>query len=206
MVVATALCPFPTEAFTMLSPRSSPSEMLATSGDTYPNGRVARARPLSQMKAKEEDTDGKSRGLLDSVSIGDFQLPFSAASFEVSNGMVNDGPFAWMTPYLGLFGYKEGNTLVGAVPQGASSSSNLSGEEVAERRRLADEELTNISPEERERRADSADVLLRVSAAYAAYSSLILDDGSIGGHLSRFAILPLLFFYRGLDLSAKSGL
>jgi len=137
----------------------------------------------------------------------DFQLPFTPAKVSLENGLKNDGPFAWMVPYVDLFGYRKGKTLVGAMPKDNESSSvTLSQEEMAARRVQAEEELTNISPEERERRAQAATVALQAAGAYAALSSLILDDGSFVGHLYRFAVLPFLFAWRGFDLSAKSGL
>ena len=82
----------------------------------------------------------------------------------------------------------------------------LTQEEISERRAAAERDLTNISPEERERRAEVAQVALKVCGGYAIFSSLVLDNGDIGGHFARFLVIFPLFVYRGYDLSAKSGL
>ena len=112
-----------------------------------------------------------------------------------------------MVTYVDLFGYRPGKTLVGAIPQDSSMSSpKLTPEEIQQRAEEAERDLTNISPEERERRAAGAEIALKVAGGYAIVSSLLLDDGSLGGHLARFAVLLPLFFWRGYSLSAQSGL
>ena len=146
-----------------------------------------------------------------SYSFEDFKLPFSQTSVQLENGLKNDGPFAWMAPYVDLFGYRTGKSLVGAIPTDPQASPDydtlkLSQEEISERRAAAERDLTNISPEEKERRAEVAQVALKVCGAYAIFSSLILDDGGIGGHAARFAVILPLFAWRGYDLSAKEGL
>ena len=110
-----------------------------------------------------------------------------------------------MVTYVDLFGYRPGKTLVGAIPQDTSNS-KLTPEEIQQRAEDAERDLTNISPEERERRAAGAEIALKVAGAYAVVSSLLLDDGNSGGHLARFAVLLPLFFWRGYSLSAQSGL
>jgi hypothetical protein len=109
-----------------------------------------------------------------------------------------------MVTYLNLIGFKEGNTLVGVVP--TSPTEKLSDEEALALRKKATEELTNIGPEERERRAKLGKILLLDAAGYAAFSAIFLDDGSITGHLAKFAVVAPLFFGRGFQLSAESGL
>ena len=111
-----------------------------------------------------------------------------------------------MVTYVDLFGYRPGKTLVGAIPQDSMSSPKLTPEEIQQRAEDAERDLTNISPEERERRAAGAEIALKVAGAYAVVSSLLLDDGNSGGHLARFAVLLPLFFWRGYSLSAQSGL
>ena len=166
-----------------------------------------KADTSSTSDSSESKSSPSSSSLGGNFAFEDFQLPFTPAKVSLENGLKNDGPFAWMVPYVDLFGYRKGKTLVGAIPQDSeSSSATLSEEEKAARRAQAEEELTNISPEERERRAQSATVALQAAGAYAALSSLILDDGSFVGHLYRFAVLPFLLAWRGFDLSAKSGL
>lgn len=146
-----------------------------------------------------------------SFNFEDFQPPFAQASVKLANGLTNNGPFAWMAPYVDLFGYRPGKALVGAIPQDPTASPDyntltLTPSEISERRAAAEQDLTNISPEERERRAGAAEVALKACGAYAIFSSLILDHDDIAGHLARFLIILPLFAWRGLDLSAKSGL
>jgi len=143
----------------------------------------------------------KSSNLQD-LSMSDL-IPFSGVTYDLGN-VSNDGPFAWMVTYLNLIGFKEGNTLVGAMP--TSPTKKLSDEEALAMREKATEELTNIGPEERERRAKLGKILLVVAAGYAAISAIFLDDGSITGHLAKFAVVAPLFFGRGFQLSAESGL
>ena len=141
-----------------------------------------------------------------SYSFADFKPPFAQTSVQLENGMINDGPFAWMATYTNLFGYRIGKSLVGAIPTDIKASPELTQEEISDRRAAAERDLTNISPEERGRRAEVANVALKVCGVYAIFSSLILDDGGVGGHFARFAVILPLFVYRGYDLSAKSGL
>ena len=112
-----------------------------------------------------------------------------------------------MVTHVDLFGYRPGKTLVGAIPLDSSMSSpKLTPEEKQKRAEDAERDLTNISPEERERRAAGAEIALKVAGVYAIVSSLLLDDGSFGGHLARFPVLLPLVFWRGYSLSAQSGL
>mmetsp|Transcript_18615 Transcript_18615/g.53510 ORF Transcript_18615/g.53510 Transcript_18615/m.53510 type:complete len:373 (-) Transcript_18615:244-1362(-) len=157
------------------------------------------------VKASKSASDGG--GFLGaSYKFEDFKPPFADTSVKLANGLVNDGPFAWLVTYVDLFGYRPGKTLVGAIPQDATSSTILSPSEISERRAAAERDLTNISPEERQRRAELAELALKVAGAYAIFSGLVLDDGGFGGHLARFLVLLPLFAWRGYDLSAKSGL
>lgn len=142
-------------------------------------------------------------------------VPFAPISVPLENGMVNDGPFAWLAPYLDIFGIKKGRDLGdyssrllaggAALPSKVVTSDDA---DVTSALRIrSDEDLTNISLDERERRARLAEVCLGITVAYAFVSSVFLDDGySFSGHLSRFAILLPLFSWRGLVLSAESGL
>lgn len=156
-------------------------------------------------------SDGGGGFLGGSYSFADFKPPFAQTSVQLESGLKNDGPFAWMTPYVDLFGYRPGKSLVGAIPTDIKASPDygtlkLTQEEISDRRVAAERDLTNISPEERQRRAEVAQVALKVCGVYAIFSSLILDDGGVGGHFARFAVILPLFAYRGYDLSAKSGL
>lgn len=163
-------------------------------------------------ESKSAAAGGEGGGFLGgSYSFADFKPPFAKTSVTLSNGLENDGPFAWMAPYVDLFGYRQGKSLVGAIPTDIKASPDydtlkLTQEQISERRAAAERDLTNISPEERERRAEVAQVALKVCGAYAIFSSLILDGGDAGGHFARFLVLLPLFAWRGYDLSAKSGL
>lgn len=132
-------------------------------------------------------------------------IPFTpGVSFDFDN-VTNDGLFAWMVPYLNIIGYKRGNTLVGGMPTKTMTSS-MSKEEISAIKKEALETMTNIGPAERERRSSLGRSFLVAAALYAATSALFLDDGSLLGHLTRFAVLPLLFAGRGLQTSGNTGL
>ena len=120
----------------------------------------------------------------------------------------NDGMFSWMIPYLGMIGMNDGRTLkYGFLTSDADEKQQLSSpEEAAAARRQAISKMTNIGTEERQRRDQAGDVMIPLTAAYAVFSSLLLDDGSINGHLARFAIVLPLFLSRGYKLSAEVGL
>mmetsp|Transcript_22229 Transcript_22229/g.31211 ORF Transcript_22229/g.31211 Transcript_22229/m.31211 type:complete len:237 (+) Transcript_22229:95-805(+) len=135
-------------------------------------------------------------------------IPFNGKIYKFAN-VVNDGPFSWMVPYLSLIGFKEGNTLVNAIPTKTSSSGDtvIDKETLDALRIKAAEEFTNISPEERQRRNDSGTIAYYITALYAAYSAIILDDGfGLEGHLYKFLVVLPLFMARGLKLSAQYGL
>ena len=132
-------------------------------------------------------------------------IPFTKKSIEVQDGIVNEGPYSWLAPYLNLGGYRAGNTLIAGVGT-KDVKSNYSEQEKEERRKKAAEEMINISDEERNRRSELSVKLYQAAIIYAALSSVLLDDGSFGGHLYRFAIvLPITAAY-SLQLSAERGL
>jgi hypothetical protein len=125
---------------------------------------------------------------------------------------VNDGPLAWMRPYLTVFGMTEGKTLNFALPFDLDDDSkNFNSDEqtaaaAARLREEASRTLTNIGAEERERRGQAATVFAVLTAMYAVWSSLIADDGGLAGHLIRFGIVLPLFFTFGYKLSEETGL
>jgi hypothetical protein len=126
---------------------------------------------------------------------------------------VNDGPLAWMRPYLTVFGMTEGKTLNFALPFDLDDDSkNFNSDEqaaaaaAARLREEAARTLTNIGAEERERRGQAATVFAVLTAMYAVWSSLIADDGGLAGHLIRFGIVLPLFFTFGYKLSEETGL
>ena len=121
----------------------------------------------------------------------------------------NDGIFSWMTPYMDVFGFKEGNTMVGAIPTSIDrtvTGAVLDPSVIDERRRVAARDLVNIGLEERSRRTEIGNVGLKVAAVYAVFATLFLDQGDLGGHLARFTVLlPFLFGYAFRE-SGKEGL
>lgn len=120
---------------------------------------------------------------------------------------VNDGLFSWMQPYLNLYGMTEGKMLKYGIPFDVDDSQKLRSSTEAEAlRQKSIDNFTNIGMEERQRRAGGAVVAAKLAAVYAVSSSLFLDDGSLDGHLARFAVVLPLFFARGYKLSADTGL
>lgn len=119
---------------------------------------------------------------------------------------VNDGLFAWMKPYLDLFGFVEGNTVYYGPGVAVDSSTFPSIQEQERLRKEAEENMMNIGVDERERRRQAGEIAYKLVVVYAILSSVFLDDGSIGGHFARFAIALPLFFANGYIKSAETGL
>lgn len=126
------------------------------------------------------------------------QIPSNPTNQEDDEKFVNDGFFSWMQPFLNNFGYVEGKSVYLGGPGSIVEKSNFPSTEEQERlRKEARENMMNIGVEERERRRDAGQVAYKVVIGYAILSSLFLDDGSVGGHLARFAIaLVRGFFFR----------
>ena len=191
-------------------PSANARSTMTLGGDKVSTKKMATTKPTTNDDEGKAATGGG--GFLGgSYSFADFKPPFAQTSIQLENGLVNNGKFAWMAPYLDLFGFRNGKSLVGAIPTDPQASPDydtlkLTQKEISERRAAAERDLTNISPEERERRAEVAQVALKVCGGYAIFSSLILDNGDVGGHFARFLVILPLFVYRGYDLSAKSGL
>ena len=117
------------------------------------------------------------------------QIQSNPTNQEENEKFVNDGFFSWMQPFLNNFGYVEGKSVYLGGPGSIVEKSNFpSTEEQEILRNEARENMMNIGMEERERRRDAGQVAYKVVIGYAIFSSLFLDDGSIGGHLARFTI------------------
>ncbi len=101
---------------------------------------------------------------------------------------VNDGLFAWMQPYLDLFGFVEGNTVYYGPGVAADPSKAPSTEDQERLRADAIESMTNIGADERERRREGGEIASRAAIAYALVSSIFLDDGSLEGHFVRLGL------------------
>mmetsp|Transcript_9983 Transcript_9983/g.11614 ORF Transcript_9983/g.11614 Transcript_9983/m.11614 type:complete len:248 (-) Transcript_9983:476-1219(-) len=101
---------------------------------------------------------------------------------------INDGLFGWMQPYLDLFGFVEGKTVYYGPGVPVDELKFPSTEKQQELRKIAREEMTNISMGERNRRREGGEIATMVAIFYALFSSIFLDDGEFSGHLARFAI------------------
>jgi hypothetical protein len=121
---------------------------------------------------------------------------------------VNTGPGQWLSPYLDLFGMKEGKTLMYAIPMDVDedTANKLSADESTRLQAVAAKNFYNIGLAERERRAQASKVSAVITAVYVVWASLIADDGGIGGHLLRFLSILPLFFTIGFKDSAATGL
>ena len=150
---------------------------------------------------------GVAWGLLALAGAEAFQTPRPSARSRLLQvrASENTGEFAWLVPYLDLLGIKEGKKVFfGPIPIDVGP---IPSPEESERRRIeAAQNLMNIDAEERARRAQAARVMLGVTAVYMAWSALIADDGSLGGHVIRFASVVPIFLALGYRLSAETGL
>merc|ERR1712154_86868 len=123
---------------------------------------------------------------------------------DEKKAFTNDGLFAWMQPYLDLFGFVEGNTVYYGPGVAVDESQFPSKEEQQKLQEEAEQNMMNIGIEERERRRQAGDIAYKVVFAYAILSSIFLDDGTISGNLARLAIAMPLFFAAGYSKSADS--
>jgi hypothetical protein len=170
-----------------------------------PGSRVFRQRRHTASLIKRASSPKVSDPLRPVVKGETLLIPFSENEVELGDGVVNDGLYSWIAPYLSLGGYQAGATLMGGMAS-TEVSAIYSEEEKEGRRKRAAEDMVNISNEERARRRELSNNFYIATAVYAAISSILLDDGSFFGHVWRFAIfLPLSSAY-ALQLSADRGL
>mmetsp|Transcript_16370 Transcript_16370/g.24487 ORF Transcript_16370/g.24487 Transcript_16370/m.24487 type:complete len:177 (+) Transcript_16370:294-824(+) len=136
------------------------------------------------------------------------QLPLrGVVTLKAANKeFVNDGLFFFMEPFLSILGFQEGRTTNYGPTIAVKESDIPSEEEQQQRREKARLEMTNIGQDERERRINAGEISKKVAIGYAIFSSLFLDDGTIHGSLSRFAIILPLFFAVGFKKSGEKGL
>ena len=195
-VLVAALAVSQVGAFTPLllakTPSKSPSYdsmvMLNSPKKTTATVSVSRTRPLCMSFSSET---GTKRETTTSPQNKEFQ---------------NDGPFAWMQPFLNTLGFVEGSTLKGAVPTKSDGKDRVSEAEASDRRKEAADNLQNIGQDERDRRDRIGNIMLVVSAMYTVWASLIADDGGLTGHALRALLALPLFFATGFKLSAQEGL
>lgn len=164
-----------------------------------------RQRYQTSREASTQDNDIDFSDPLRPVFQGEtLRIPFSDNEVELDNGVVNDGPYSWIAPYMKLGGYKAGSSVKGGIA--TTETTSYSDDEKEMRRQKATVDMVNISDEERALRREQSNAFYVAAFVYAVISALFLDDGSFAGHLWRFAIfLPLSSAY-GLQLSANRGL
>lgn len=133
--------------------------------------------------------------------------PSGKGVIELADDFQNEGPFAWMSPFLGQMGLVEGKALsFGAFAVDVDDSQRVDKDEAARRRVQAAKDLTNIGEAERQRRDQAGNVMAVLSTVYILWSSLLADDGGLVGHLLRFLAVFPLFLTIGYKESAKTGL
>ena len=162
-------------------------------------------RHMASSPVTGEEPQGSETKSLESLP------PPPSSQQQQQPAFVNDGPFAWMQPFLDIIGFVPGNTMVGAVPINATASATTSQNKLDEtqwaaRRQQATEALQNIGPAERERRDQVGNVFLVLSAVYATWASLLADHGGWTGHVLRALLSVPLTMAVGYKLSAQQGL
>lgn len=157
-----------------------------------------RSTPTDSTTSEELKVNDNSNKEIDTSSRATTTTSTSTTSISNKNDdkFENDGLFAWMQPYLDLFGFVEGNTVYYGPGVAVDPSNIPSEEEQARLRKEAVENMMNIGMGERERRRQGGEIATKVAIGYAIVSSIFLDDGSFEGHFVRLglALVRLLFF------------
>lgn len=127
-----------------------------------------------------------------------------------SFGFRNDGKYWFMKTLMAP--YSEGARLFNGIPMQQSNNissrkNEVSEEEIADRRQRSASELVNIDDMERNRRIESGNLCLALTALVTTYIVTFIDQGDLYGHLIRFiAIYPFFAVGYGLRKSGKAGL
>lgn len=136
-----------------------------------------------------------------------FSALFGESSETGQDEFVNDGPLAWLQPYLDMFGIEpDSGKQVFFGPIAVNVDKPVDEATATKRRQQAAEDMVNIGPEERSRRDKAGNVMLSLASIYVVWASLFADDGGIGGHFLRFLSIFPIFLGVGYKLSAKFGL
>ena len=163
---------------------------------THPNAIGIRnqfSKPSPSCELRSTPTDSTSeepKVIVSNKEIDTSAIPAESATATATttDKFENDGLFAWMQPYLDLFGFVEGNTVYYG-PGVAIDPSKIPSEEEQERlRKVAVKNMMNIGIDERERRRQGGEIATKVAIGYAILSSIFLDDGSFGGHFVRLGL------------------
>lgn len=167
-------------------------------------------RPTHTVVSSFRSKPGQKLLMTGSTSNNEDDADVATADVTASNApskFVNDGPLAWMSTYLDLFGVKEGKSVyLGPFPTEVVDSKRLADSEASARRQQAAQELININDDERQRRDEAGTVMGALSAIYVVWATLIGDDGGLSGHFLRLLSAFPIFLAVGYKLSAKTGL
>jgi hypothetical protein len=125
---------------------------------------------------------------------------------NVPTDFVNEGPLAWMSTFLDLFGMKEGKSLFFALPLDVDEDKRASPQDAKQLKAAAAVDLVNISSEERARRGKAGSYMWALSSVYVLWASLVADNGDLLGHVLRLLAAFPVFFALGFQLSAETGL
>jgi len=194
--------------------------MLASPSLLPAHGFTKRSKPITSSalltQPNHRESFGKAarrRSLLFLLETSDRE-PETTTAAESKNDdndevFENNGPFAWLIPYMKVGGYKEGKALTYAIfaKDVATEEDRLSTPEESKRIQAeAALDPYSIGPAERERRDQAGKVVLALAAVVAAYIALFNDNGDLTGHFNKLAAWPLFFIGVGLRGSAKTGL
>jgi hypothetical protein len=119
---------------------------------------------------------------------------------------VNDGPMAWMEPYLQRMGIEEGKAIAyGPIAVDVDEASRPPPQVAELLRNEAARNLVNINAQERQRRDVAGTLAWYATVSYATWAALLADDGGVGGHVLRFLTVIPLFLAVGYKRSAQTG-
>lgn len=207
VLVAGATVVAPADAFCQRRPQQPRAAIVAPSSRQETTNRKRTSRTAAAGPVRDEDAETTTPTAAATAAAAASATETSSPDKEFKN----DGPFAWMLPYMDVMGFRKGKKLYGAVPMDNNHNNRLLGQqelsslEAAERRRRAVAELQNIGDEERARRAGVGKVLAGLSVVYAAWSGAMVADGD-GGHVVRAALAVPLLLSVGYQKSARAGL
>mmetsp|Transcript_37850 Transcript_37850/g.46233 ORF Transcript_37850/g.46233 Transcript_37850/m.46233 type:complete len:214 (-) Transcript_37850:535-1176(-) len=122
-----------------------------------------------------------------------------------SMGFRNDGNYWFMKTILPSV-FKDGQRVKNGIPTDLDPSLKVSDEIVAERRSAAAERLINIDEDESTRRSEFGKTVLFTALFYAAFISIVVDEGDVFGHLVRLSLFPLFATGYGFYESGKQSL
>jgi len=166
---------------------------------------LALRAPFRQQQHKQQPQQ-LSSSFTSSSSSSLLHLGKQVGEFE------NNGPFAWLRPYLMAMGLKEGRIVKYGglfVDRDDAENNDENDESKAARLSAAKEaaavQKMNIGVEERQRRQEAGRVLGVLTVVYAVVACFI-DEGDLQGRFVRLGVWFPLFFANGFTLSAETGL